>query len=374
MNNPAICRAIEAAALVALLACSGDPSIPLTGIAPSAEASYKLGGQNTLQLSALTRNMYIGADADAIIAALVNLPPDEAFDVLTTQIGILQNTDFASRARAIAREIRKGRPHFVGLQEVSKIDITIPPLGVDLHLNFLPTLLSELSALGLNYVVAGSVHNFSVELLDGAISLEDRDALLVDADRASFAPATVIAQTYTNNLGTVAPGVELKRGFVMIDAVVEGVPLKVASTHPEPDIFGIDLSLLRAAQIGELLSFIGGAEQALLMGDLNDVPGSPMYQLLMGGGFLDSWSEMRRYFEGFTCCYEPDLSNAESGAQLERRIDYIFARGLEHRNGKLLGHIDLLGTRPSERIQGPSFRIWPSDHAGLVLKIVQPGH
>ncbi len=38
----------------------------------------------------------------------------------------------------MAREIERARPHVVGLQEVSKIDITLPPLGVDLHLDFLP--------------------------------------------------------------------------------------------------------------------------------------------------------------------------------------------------------------------------------------------
>jgi hypothetical protein len=324
--------------------------------------------------------MYVGANDDAIVAALINADPNDDLPVLLGEINTLNNTSYPARARAMAREIKATRPHFVGLQEVSKIDVSIPsqvfPPGIEVHIDFLPVLLDELAAAGLNYVLAGSVLNFTVLLSPGfgvSIGLQDSDALLVDADNASFNPATVVAKKYQFNLGEVVPGLlVLERGFVMIDAVVDGVPLKVASTHLEPDIFGTDLSMLRAAQMQELLGNVGTAPRAVIVGDLNDVEGSPMYQAATGNGFLDAWDELRWFADGLTCCYPADLSNPTSRGFLQRRIDFIFVRGLGYRNNHLVGLIGLLGTLPFERIPGPNGRIWPSNHAGLAATFLQP--
>jgi hypothetical protein len=48
-------------------------------------------------------------------------------------LATLQETDFPARASAVADEIARFRPHAVGLQEVSTVDLTLPPLGVDLR-------------------------------------------------------------------------------------------------------------------------------------------------------------------------------------------------------------------------------------------------
>ena len=73
---------------------------------------------------------------------------------------------------------------------------------------------------------------------------------------------------------------------------------------------------------------------------------------------------------GFTCCEVADLSNRV--AVLDQRIDYVFARGIGGPNGKLLGQITIVGDRPGDRVPGPAYPIWPSDHAGLVANLLVP--
>jgi hypothetical protein len=102
------------------------------------------------------------------------------------------------------------------------------------------------------------------------------------------------------------------------------------------------------------------------MGDLNDVPGSPMYQALLAGGYLDAWTGFRPRAAGLTCCHAPDLSN--SVQQFDERIDYVFLR-LPRRHGDLSWRIRLIGDDLSDRISGPAGLIWPSDHAGLLLRL-----
>jgi hypothetical protein len=106
------------------------------------------------------------------------------------------------------------------------------------------------------------------------------------------------------------------------------------------------------------------------MGDLNDHPGSPMYQVLAGAGLTDMWQAMRPGAAGFTCCHAADLSNPV--AKLTQRIDYVFARGLRTPHTLVLGSIEILGARPGERVFGPAGSIWPSDHAGLALNLLLP--
>jgi len=95
-----------------------------------------------------------------------------------------------------------------------------------------------------------------------------------------------------------------------------------------------------------------------------------MYQVLIGAGFTDVWRELRPGVVGNTCCHLKDLSN--SRALFDQRIDYVFTRGFEYANRDVMGHLTLLGDRPSDRIAGPEFRIWPSDHAGIVADLLLP--
>lgn len=115
-----------------------------------------------------------------------------------------------------------------------------------------------------------------------------------------------------------------------------------------------------------MLSTTGGP--LILLGDLNDTPGSAVHQLLAGRGLVDVWASLRPGEPGFTCCHESHLQSGSS----DQRIDYIMVQ-----NGFLTGtgrvvpgaEIRLFGESSAEQVNGSSGRIWPSDHAGLVATL-----
>jgi endonuclease/exonuclease/phosphatase family metal-dependent hydrolase len=318
----------------------------------------------------MTQNLYVGADVDAIIAALASGNPAEVQAALLAAVETLQKTDYSTRAAAIAREIDRTRPHVVGLQEVSTIDLDLSGLGVPFtyHVDFLPILLADLAARGLNYTVGAQVKNIEATPLPG-ISLVDYDAMLVDAQRVTVQSKT--EQNFTHNLGVVG-GVDLKRGWVTVTATINGESYTFASTHPESGA-SPGLPELRAAQITELVGALAEDSPVIVMGDLNDEPGSPMYQVLIGAGYADVWATLRPGAPGYTAIQPPDLLNPIS--HFTQRIDYIFARGMEQGHRDALGQIFRIGFLPFEKVAGPAGRIWPSDHAGLVAYLMLvPGH
>ena len=356
-------RCLIATFLLLTPAC-GDRDLPFSPDVPS--SSPEPAGSMTADLAVMTRNLYVGADVDAVIAALATADPADDLPALLSAVATLRQTDYGRRAAAVADEIARYRPHAVGLQEVSTVDLTLPPLGVDLHLDFLPVLQAELAARGLQYGVAARVRNIEAAPLPG-VSLLDEDVLLVDQARVTVLAAG--GRHFAANLGVVAPGVVLQRGFVRADVTVGGRAYVIASTHLESG-GAAGLDQLRALQAGELAQALAQASTAIVLGDLNDGPGSPMYQVLEGAGFTDTWAALRPGVVGFTCCHLPDLS--DQIAPFGQRIDYVFVRGASH-DGALLGQIWRTGDVPADRIAGPDHPIWPSDHAGLILKLNLPG-
>ncbi|HET8650823.1 MAG TPA: endonuclease/exonuclease/phosphatase family protein [Gemmatimonadales bacterium] len=345
-------------------ACAGpEPTVPgqdRTPVAPSPANAPD-------PITVMTQNLYPGANLDLVIGALASADPSDDVPSLQTAIATLEATDFRVRANAIADAIAAARPHAVGLQEVASIDLALD-LGtpIILSVHFLPVLQAALDQRGLNYRVAAQEENFAVAPLPG-ISFADSDVLLVDADRVSV--TTGSGHAFSNNLGVVAPGVDLERGWVGARVTIDGHPYYIASTHPESG-HQPGLAELRAAQISELIGSLPGDVPTILLGDLNDEPGSPMYQVLGQAGFTDAWRALRPGASGDTCCHADDLSDPV--AHFTQRIDYVFTRGLGTSKGRLIGDVKRVGAQPSDRIAGPEFAIWPSDHAGLIATVRSP--
>jgi len=323
--------------------------------------------------SVMTRNTYIGADVDAVILALADDDPNNDAAALGAAITTLFATEYTTRMGAFADEIAKARPHVVGLQEISQIFLSqfVTGLPADLQIDFLPVLLDALAARGLNYAVGGSQLNIDVSLFDDLVQLHDYDAVLYDADRVSWTP--VLSKLFEYNVGELAPGVLVRRGWIWGLADVDGVAYNVVSTHPEAGGEGdltSPLTYLRQAQIYEIATGLGEASPAIVMGDLNDLPGSPMYDVLIGAGFRDVWATLKPDADGFTAPHLYDLSNPTT--QFTKRIDFVFARGIGHPTAGLQGSIYRVGEVPSDRVQGPQYLMWPSDHAGLVAAFSHP--
>ena len=359
--------ALAVPAALLMIACADQ-----TPVAPSQMPLHDIVAPppSAREITVMTQNMYVGADVDLVIHALATPDPNDDLAALLFAIRTLGKTDFPARAAAIADEIARARPHAVGLQEVSQIDIDLTPLGVPavVHQDFLALLRAALAARGLNYQVAAESNNIHVSLVSGLVSLADHDVLLVDAGRVTVSSAS--AQNFSVNLGQVAPGVVLVRGWVWARTTIGGQPVTFATAHTESDLAGAPPGLvarIRAAQAGEMVATLAQDSRVILMGDLNDVPGSPEYRVLAENGYSDTWVALHPGADGLTCCHVADLS--DQIATFDQRIDYIWTRGFAGTNGNVQGSVDRFGNVPADRVAGPDYPIWPSDHAGLLASL-----
>jgi endonuclease/exonuclease/phosphatase family metal-dependent hydrolase len=355
---------IAASAVAVLLALAACQDAPIMGPSADGVPDPLLGARssNARAVSVYNQNLYAGTDLDAVLAALTNGDPADDLPAVQQAAATLLATDFPSRANAIADEIAKAHPHVIGLQEVWTLEVDVPGVPV-VNQNFLEILMAALADRDLDYVVAATVTGAQAQL--PGVNAVDHDVLLADPTRVAISTPT--SQVYAFNVGEVFPGVTLVRGYVAIEGVVEGEPYLFVSTHLESDLPGLPLPGLRAAQATELVTAIGAADRVVLMGDLNDVSGSPMHQVIAGAGFTDVWDSMRPgNNEGLTCCHSPDLSNRFAG--FDKRIDYVFSRGVGNPAG-VGGWIKRLGTLPSDKLTGPQYRLWPSDHAGVAAEL-----
>jgi len=357
--------------LVFAVGCSDSSVLGPAPVAHIAAVRTAATGTAASPITVMTRNLYIGADVDLVIAALRTPDPGDDFDALGVAIATLAKTDFPVRAEALADEIASARPHVVGLQEVEDLHIHLGALGipVDIDQNLLEILQAALAARGLHYHLAGQVTNVTANLFFGAITLFDHDAILVDADRVAVGPH-VIERNFQHNLPLSLAGVDFKRGWVQIDARIAGSPglaITIANTHLESGSGGL-FPDLRREQAVELVRSVGPARPAILLGDFNDPPGSPMYDVITGARFTDAWAALQPGVSGFTCCEAADLSNGV--ATLTARFDDVFMRGIGGPEGRLLGQITIVGNQADDRVPGPAYPIWPSDHAGVVASLL----
>jgi hypothetical protein len=321
----------------------------------------------------MSRNLYIGFDADAAVAALATGDPAIFGPALQAAVGTLLNTDFAARANAFADEIARARPHAVGLQEAWAIHADLAPLGVPMRidLDYIDILQAALGARHLPYAVAARVTDTDMQPLPG-IELVDREALLVDTSRVTVIVA--FGQTFANNIGPIAPGIDKKAGYIRAITMIGGRRVTLVTTHLESDLGPGTHELiagLRAAQAAEIVAAVDTVPNVIMVGDLNDVAGSPMHQVLTGAGLVDTWAQLNPRDPGLTdSCFSSDL--ADAAPHCTDRHDFIFVRGLGVANAGLIGKEYLVGLTPNERVQGPAGLLWPSDHAGVVGDFLTP--
>jgi endonuclease/exonuclease/phosphatase family metal-dependent hydrolase len=321
-------------------------------------------------ITVMTRNVYVGGNVDRIIEAqsIEQIP----LMVLLTWQEIVAN-DFSSRAQALADEIVQEKPDLIGLQEISTLRTQTPgdfALGgtapaEDIAYDFLDILLDALDERGQNYKIVRMVQNADAEmpmvisespLAFTDVRLNDYDVVLA---RADVTIQNVTARNYDQALEVdFGGGVTLRipRGYVMVDAVVDGTPVRFINTHFEP-VTGPDLLPLQQAQAQELIESAGNGS-VIVVGDLNSGPGDPTYDLLANAGFSDAWSDEKPGVAGLTCCYAPNLK--PGAQQLDTRYDLVLYRA---GSGVSLSteSATILGVAVSSQAGG----IFPSDHAGV---------
>jgi endonuclease/exonuclease/phosphatase family metal-dependent hydrolase len=327
-----------------------------------------VGGSPTgAQFSMVTYNLYLGADLESLLRS--NPSTDDAPSAVADTFSAVQATSPEERMAQIASELAAIRPDLVALQEVSLWRTQTPADGTatpadEVAYDFLSLLLDALAMDGLTYAPAIVGENADVEVtadLDGTptdVRLTDRDVILVNSASTAIAITTTGHGSYTAHLElpTTAFGtVNIKRGWVSVDANFNGAAMRFIGTHLDT------VSEIAAAQIGELLAGpVSGPSRRLLTGDFNLTQGTLGLSALTTAGMVDEWNRVHPGDPQPTCCQAPDLQNDASA--LTDRIDYAFSQG------KLgASAASRIGVDPTDKT--PS-GLWPSDHAGVYFQIV----
>jgi endonuclease/exonuclease/phosphatase family metal-dependent hydrolase len=367
------------AALIALVALA----------AVAAPAAAEVAGRRR-PITVMTRNVYLGGDIGRPIRAVQGLPPEEqgpAFVAANTTLrAIVDQTDFPLRARQLAREIARRGPDLIGLQEVAlwrrgPLDGT-PATTVDY--DYLQILLDELQALGVDYeavdvqdqtdvsgpaMVGGTLQNVRLTARDVLLRRADKAVSVLDSGGGQYAariPLTVAGQP-----------VNLVRGYNWADVRAGGRTFRFINTHLESE-----LSDIAYAQTEELLAGPAATQRPVVLTcDCNSDPLDDSvkpgevhahrdpYLLLTGtGGFADAWLRFAPAEEGWTAGLSELVNDTpeQAAERFDHRVDFVLTRGAGV--GVLKGW--MVGRDPGERTpETPNGRLWPSDHAGVVIRL-----
>jgi hypothetical protein len=349
-------------------------------------------------IDVMTQNQYIGADIAPLIGAIGT---DGFNDAVITALEQVSANRTADRVAKLASQISGRKPHLVGLQEVWTLTCipALPQLGgypcndPSISNGFGDHLTMTMAALGNTYKVAAVVQNFTVNsyedpdthdvypgipfFLNGVpafLQVMDNDVILARSD----VPATPYEYpcskpsmngcNYVVDLPLGALG-SVRRGFVAVDATVNGTPYRFVNTHLEVEAGGGIPGEVQAAQANQLLTTVLGSTpgnlKLILVGDFNSSPNdaasslpTPYTQLTLAG-LYDGWLLRPGNVAGLSCCQLEDLSNRVS--LLTRRIDLIFSREMPGR----VNDARLIGEVAADRLAPPGRGLWPSDHSSV---------
>lgn len=377
-------RAFIAALIAAVLLVTGLAAAP---------AGATGGGD---AVTVMTRNVYLGGDIMRPLNAIQGLPPEQqgpAFVAANTTLrAIVDQTSFPLRSERLAAELAFTQPDLVGLQEVAlwrqgPLDGTS---ATTVDYDFLQLLLDDLAAAGEPYdvvhvqqesdvagpaVVGGSLRN---------VRLTMRDVILRRAGSSVSVQASG-GGNYATRIPLVVAGQRLEfiRGYNWADVTKGSRSLRFVNTHLES--VSSDVAYAQAAEL------LGGpaapnGRAAVVVCDCNSdpldasvKPGERFahrdpYLLITGaGGFTDEWLRFAPAALGFTSGLSELVNDSPLDAlrAFDHRIDMVFGRGaaggsLPVQWGWVTGRNPLNRTATT-----PIGRLWPSDHAGVVLR-VQP--
>jgi endonuclease/exonuclease/phosphatase family metal-dependent hydrolase len=345
---------------VALLAaCAALPlAVPATSSAGTSSRDVKI----------MTRNLYLGAD----LIPLATQPNQQAFEQAAAErFQTVMRNDFPTRAKAIAREIRRHKPDLIGLQEAArwmrgpdgvKDGGTTPATQV--VYDSTDVLLRELQALGQRYRVVRARDWFDYEAptaLNYDVRLIQRDVVLIRVGSKVRAGKT-FAKGFRDTFDPPTPvGVaRQKRGYVGVDARLGNRRFRFVTTHLEAYDPAIGEKQAKQLLRNELAS---KRRASILVGDFNSDPKTggedsrgaertpSAYNAIIDAGFFNPLPRRE------TCCFPEDLHNS---SKLDSWIDHIVVRP----RGRVL-RSSFVGSRTTDRSGG----LWPSDHAGVAATL-----
>jgi endonuclease/exonuclease/phosphatase family metal-dependent hydrolase len=384
-------RGLRIAAVVTVLCLA-----LLISIAVSREYAY--GDPRTV--SVMTRNIYLGGNINRPIRAAVDRTGREGILALGHANHelreVVTRTDFATRSRLLAAEIAAARPDLIGLQEVGlwrrgpmQLDRVGRPDATQVDLDFLDMLLADLANSGARYEVVHVQQLSDVEApaftgdpyagtagSAADVRLTDRDVILVRSEAGLQIEASgggAYQQRFQVELGdTIFPFV---RGYAWADVALGSARIRFVNTHLESQS-----AQLARAQAEELLNGPAGdmSLPTVIACDCNSNPASlaarssvpigsgAAYRLITDGhGYTDLWLQQQGRNGPGNTAWLSELVNDET-ADFERRIDLVLARSAPP--GQIVANrAEVTGDGLSDR--DPVSKLWPSDHAGVVVEL-----
>jgi endonuclease/exonuclease/phosphatase family metal-dependent hydrolase len=350
-------------------------------------------------VTVMTRNLYLGADINRPVEAALAAQDAGATGAQIVQVlavatdatrAIVDATDFPTRSKLLAREVAGARPDLVGLQEVAlwrsgplELDKVGQPNAETVDYDFLEILLDDLAAAGTPYAAAvvgerADVESPSFTPTGGNprdVRLTMHDVILTRVG-SSVRVTGDHDQVFDRNLPVTIAGVEMNfsRGYQWVDVRAGKASFRLVNTHLEA--FSSDLALAQAVQmVGQATA---SDRTTVIVCDCNSdplldtvkpidhVPHKAPYDLITGpGGYTDQWLEWAPAEEGWTSGLS-ELVNDPTPAGFDHRIDMVFGRTPD---GRVLDvdRGDVTGNELSDR--DGTTGLWPSDHAGVVLRL-----
>ena len=384
-----------------LVALAAAVSVGMLATTSAAAAGGQPAASPGKPVTVMTRNLYLGADLNRAIRAALAQPPGSFVQLVALANGAhavrdtVVRTNFPVRARLLAGEIVATRPDLVALQEVAlwrhgplELNQLSVPNASTVDVDFLQILVDELAAQGASYVVARVQQEADVEApsfvgtnpasptADASdIRLTMRDAILMrvdpglsllDSGGANYATRFVVG------IGQLS--YTFLRGYAWVDVRAGARTMRFIDTHLESEF-----SIYALGQANELLAGPATTGRSVTIAcDCNSDPlnntGKPPvdptahsapYNFIVGHGFTDQWLEFAPAEEGWTSGLS-ELVNDATADGFDHRIDMIFTRTA---GGQVAG-VDkgqVTGDEVTDR--DPATGLWPSDHAGVVLRL-----
>ena len=326
---------------------------------PAGSAAAAGHGHGPRPVTVQSYNLYLGANLQPLFGATPETVAGLAQDVWDH----VEQVDFRTRARAIARLVDQADPDVVGLQEVALWERGATPETLAPVYDFQQILLDALAARGERYRAVSTSRNFAsppVPLARGGVArFTDRDVVLV---RRGVNAGNADDGRYVARVPVPSPlfaGLSIVRGWASVDVSVRGQRLRVVDTHLEA--YSAEVRTLQAAELAARLAFT--RLPLVVVGDLNSRPddAAGAYGILRAIGLRDVWTATRGPDGGFTSGQTDDLDLPES--RLDHRIDYVLFRGLRAVGAEVVGEEQRDRTPPAP---GAPYGLWPSDHAGVV--------
>ena len=277
------------------------------------------------EVKVMTQNQYLGED----FASLAAQAPEDINRELVRILRQIAATDFRARARRQAEQIARQLPDLVGLQEVWSLSCVDAdptdrrgcqhPSIAGAFLNYLRVTLRALRNLGVEYDRVASVKNldlrsltvtpeggspispgglpFTIAGVDALLIAVDRDVILARRDTVfdsvpvipEIDPPPCEVSNQGCNYSTVLPvevavpegvlQVGFERGFVAIDATIDGKNYRFVNTHlevREPDPGNPLSRVFQTAQAAELIGLLSATTPPgltqIIVGDINSSP------------------------------------------------------------------------------------------------------